>query len=438
MKRSWQAFFLLLVSNQLAAQTPLTLEEALEVARQNNLQLRKQEQRQKQAELDVAIKRGQLLPAVDAGATAVYASELAQFEFPFSLPGGQQPHVELHLLDRKELSIGVRQPIFTGWRLNTQVALAKTGQASEQTRLTLLQQQTAYQVHLLFYQAENLKKENQIQQTSLARLAAQLEQTRDLFFNAQALAYDTLQVFNQALQIDIQMKQNQRDLRLLNLQMARLLDLTEIRPLADLALPDLPTAVLQPDSMKQIARRQRPEVHSVSLAQQAAQLNRKLARGNYFPEIGAEARYYYAKPGVNPFANEWMDYATFGMNLQWNLWRWNQDRHRIQTAEVELNRLQLEEQELLRTIDYEVEKNWENMQLAAEQNRLAERLLAQQQERYRIVITQQREGLATTNDVIVAEADLTQAESQVQRTLIQYYLAQTEMQLAAGVLGLSD
>jgi outer membrane protein TolC len=416
----------------------LPLEEALQLARQNNLQLRKQEQKQKQAELEVAIKRGQLLPSVEVSATAAYTSELAQFEFPFSLPSGQQPHIELHLFDRKELSIGVRQPIFTGWRLNTQVALAKTAQASEQTRLTLLQQQTAYQVYLLFYQAENLKKESQIQQTSLERLAAQLDQVRNLFLNAQALAYDTLQVFNQSLQISIQMEQSQRDLRLLNLQMARLLDLSEVRPLAELVLPTLPTAVLHRDSVKQIARQQRPELRGVSLAQQAAQLNRKLARGNYFPEIGAEARYYYAKPGVNPFANEWMDYATLGMNLQWNLWRWNQDRHRMQTAEVEFNRLQLEEEELLRAIDYEVEKSWENMQLAAQQNRLAERLLAQQRERYRIVITQQREGLATTNDVIIAETDLTQAESQVQRTLIQYYLAQTEMQLAAGVLGLSD
>ena len=438
MKRQWRALFVLFVSSQLAAQTPLALEEALRLARQNNLQLRRQEQKQRQAELEVAIKNGQLLPAVDLSATAVYASELAQFDFPFVLPGGQQPHVELHLIDRKELSIGVRQPIFTGWRLNTQVALAKTAQATEQTRLSLLQQQTAYQVYLLFYQAENLKKENQIQQTSLERLAAQLEQVRQLFRNAQALAYDTLQVFNQTLQIGIQMEQNRRDLRLLNLQMARLLDLPESRPLADLALPALPAAVLQPDSIKQVARQLRPELRGVSLAQQAAQLNRKLARGNYFPEIGAEARYYYAKPGVNPFANEWMDYATLGMNLQWNLWRWNQDRHRMQTAEVEFDRLLLEEQELLREIDYEIEKSWENMQLAAQQSRLAERLLAQQQERYRIIVTQQREGLATTNDVIVAEADLTQAESQVQRTLIQYYLAQTEMQLAAGVLGLSD
>ena len=165
---------------------------------------------------------------------------------------------------------------------------------------------------------------------------------------------------------------------------------------------------------------------------------RKLARGPYFPEVGAAARYHYGKPGINPFVNEWMNYATVGVNLQWNLWRGNQDRNRVQTAEVEFNRLKLEEEQLLRAIDYEVESSHENMKLAAQQNRLAAQLLAQQQERYRIVTTQQRNGFATTNDVIVAESDLTQAELQEQRTLIQYYLAQTEMRLAAGALGASQ
>jgi outer membrane protein TolC len=88
----------------------------------------------------------------------------------------------------------------------------------------------------------------------------------------------------------------------------------------------------------------------------------------------------------------------------------------------------------LRSIDYEVERSWENANFAAKQIQLAERLLAQQQERYRIVSTQQREGVATTNDVIVAEADLTQAELQLQRALIQYYLSQSEMALATGVI----
>ncbi len=333
--RFWGATIVLLVfAGMSQAQTPLALDEALHLARQNNLQLQKQQQKQRIAELEVAINRGQRLPALDLSATTSYTDEVARLDIPLDrlglpLPSNAvQPRIELGGHDRTDIAVGVRQPIFTGSRLSTQVELAQTAFESEQTRLEVLQQQTAYQVYLLFYQAQSLKKERKIQEASLSRLSVQLQQTRNLFSAAQAMAYDTLQVYNQ-----------------------------------------------------------------------------------------------------------WMGYGTVGVSLQWNLWRGNQDRHRVEAAEVEYNRLTLEERELLRSIDYEVERSWENAKFAAGQIELAERLLAQQQERYRIINAQQREGVATTNDLIVAESDLTQAEVQLQRALIQYYLAESEILLATGVIG---
>jgi outer membrane protein TolC len=414
------------------AQTPLGLDEALRLARQNNLQLQKQQQKQKLADLELAIKRGQLLPSLDFSASSSYTDEIAAFDLPFTFPGGTSPRIELGGHERSDLAVGIRQPIFTGFRLRTQVKLAKTALESEASRLALLNQQTSLQVHLIFYQAQSLKKERRIQEASLKRLSVQLDQTRTLFRNAQVMAYDTLQVYNQALQLKIQMEQNRRDQRIVDLQMSRLLDLPETRPLAEADLQKPAESFRSLDGLKQIARRQRPELTAVRLSQQSAQLNKKLASGTYYPEIGAEAKYHYAKPGINQFENEWMDYATIGVGLQWNLWRGNQDRRRAEQAEVEYDRLALEERELLRSIDYEIEKSLENLDYAVKQIGLTEELLAQQQERYRIITVQQREGVATTNDMLVAESDLTTAELQWQRALIQYYVSQTELLLATG------
>lgn len=438
MKKILTALFFLLIAGFVEAQTPLTLDEALQLVRQNNLQLQKQQQKQKISELEAAAKRGQRWPSLDLGATTSYTGEIAKLDIPIEKlglplpPNFSQPRIELGGHDRTDLSIGLRQPIFTGGKLHTQVELAQAAVESEQTRLTLLLQQSAYQTYWLFYQAQSLKKERKIQEASLARLEVQLQQARSLFRAAQVMAYDTLQVFNQTLQVKIQLEQNQRDQRLIDLQMARLLNLAVTRPIAeiDLVQPAAVRSVL--DSLKQQALQHRPELSVIRLGQRSAQLSRKLAQATYWPDLGAEAKYHYGKPGLNQVANEWMDYSTIGVNLQWNLWRANQDRHRIQAAEVELNRLTLEERELLRNIDYDVEKGWENAAFAVKQIQLAERLRAQQQERYRIVSTQQREGVATTNDVIIAEGDLTQAELQWQRALIQYYLAQSEILLAIG------
>ncbi len=422
------------------AQPALSLDEALRLARANNLQLKKQEQRQKFAALEVAIKRGQRLPSLEVSAMTSYTDEIAKLDIPIGNlglplpPNFTAPSVELGGHDRTDFALGVRQPIFTGGRLRTQVDLAKTALQGEETRLALVQQQTAYQIHLLFYQAQNLKKEGKIQLASLNRLTTQLTQTRHLLNAKQVVAYDTLQVFNQALQVKILLEQNLRDQRLVDLQMARVLDLSEARPIAESELPQVGEPRFRLDSLQQAARRARPELRGVQLSQQSALLNRKLARGNFLPEIGAEAKYHYGKPALNQVADEWMDYTTVGVSLQWNLWRGKQDQHRVEEAEVEHTRLTIEERELLRNVAYEVERSWENMKFAARQIALAEQLLAQQQERYRIVSTQQREGVATTNDVIVAEADLTQAELQLQRALIQYYVSQSEMRLATGTI----
>jgi len=440
MKKILTTLIFLLVAGFASAQTPLTLDEALQLVRQNNLQLQKQQQKQKIAELDAAVKRGQRWPSLDLGATASYTDEVAKLDIPiekFGLPlppNFSQPRIELGGHDRTDLAIGLRQPIFTGGKLRTQVELAQTAVESEQTRLALLRQQTAYQTYWLFYQAQSLKKERKIQEASLARLEVQLQQARSLFRAAQVMAYDTLQVFNQTLQLKIQLEQNQRDQRLVDLQMARLLNLATVRPIAEINLSQPPEFRPVLDSLKQQALQHRPELSGIRLGQRSARLSRILAKATYLPDVGAEAKYHYGKPGLNQVENAWMDYSTIGVNLQWNLWRANQDRRRVEAAEVELSRLTLEERELQRNIDYDVEKGWENAAFAVKQIQLAERLRAQQQERYRIVSTQQREGIATTNDVIVAEADLTQAELQWQRALIQYYLAQSEILLATGAI----
>lgn len=434
MKKFLLSMLVILGIGTVRAQTPLGLEEALRLAKQNNLQLQKQQQKQKLADLEVAIKRGQLLPSLDLSATSSYTDEIARLDVPFILPGGQLPQIELGGHDRTDLAIGIRQPLFTGFRLSTQVSLAKTALESESSRLALLNQQTTMQVYLLFYQAQSLKKERGIQEASLKRLSVQLDQTRTLFQNAQVMAYDTLQVYNQTLQLKIQIEQNRRDQRLVDLQMARLLDLPETRTITETDLQKPQEAVRSLESLKQTARRQRPELSTIHLGQRAAELNQKLARGSYYPEIGAEAKYHYAKPGLNQVADEWMDYTTIGVNLQWNLWRGNQDRNRAQQSVVEYNRLTIEERELLRSIDYDVEKSLENLNYAVKQIQLTEELRAQQQERFRIITVQKREGVATTNDMLVAEADLTLAELQWQRAMIQYYVSQTELLLATGSL----
>ena len=421
----------------LFAQTPLTLEEALHLAKQNNLSLKKQSESQRIAKLQEWVQQANRLPTVDLSFSGTYFSETNKIDLgevggPFGLPDVQ---VELGGHDRYEMQLGIRQPIFTGLRLKSQVELAKTASLSEAAKFEVLSNEIYHNVHLVFYQVQSLYTQRKILDASLRRLQIQFENVRNLYQAAQAMAFDTLQVYNGTLSIKIEIENNRLQQSLARLQMARLLDLPGSRPIAEMDLPQ-PTGEgtnLQQLQLQAVSKR--AELETVRLAQNSALLQQKLARSTFFPAVYGQANFHYAKPGLNPVLKQWMNYFSAGATLQWNVWRWGGDRHKVEEAQVLHHRLQLEEKEQLRTVSYEVEEGFEKLRFSLEEWRLAEELQSQQAERYRIVSVQHQNGVASTNELVTAEADLTRAELQSQQALIRYYAHLADLRRAVGSIG---
>lgn len=420
--------------SSLPAQTPLTLNDALRLAKQNNLRLKQQSETQRIAKLEEWVQQANRLPTLDLSFSGSYFSETNKIDLgevggPFGLPDVQ---VELGGHDRYEMQLGIRQPIFTGFRLKSQVELAKNASLSEAAKFDVLSNEIYHRVHLLFYQVQSLYTQRKILDASLQRLQIQLQNIRNLFEAEQAMAFDTLQVYNGTLSIKIEIENNQLRQNLARLQIARVLDLPDSRPIAEM---DLSRPTGEGDNLVQLQQEavsKRAELETVRLAQNSALLQEKLARSTFFPSIFGQANFHYAKPGLNPVLNEWMNYFSIGGTLQWNLWRWGGDRNKVEEARVLHNRLQLEEREQLKTVSYEVEEGFENLRFSLEEWRLAEELQSQQAERYRIVSVQHENGVATTNDLVTAEADLTRAELQTQQALIRYYIHVADLKRAVG------
>lgn len=416
------------------AQTSITLEEALELVHQRNLQLRLQALQQKSAGLDQAISRAQRLPSVQVQTQVQLTDEVARFDLPVQVTQGRLVQIELGGHERVEAAIVVKQPLFTGFRLQTQAEIAEVVVAGEAVELERLRQVLRGQVYQLFFTWQRLSLEQRVQAASKRRLESQLALLRNLYGSGQALAVDTMRVFNQTLLVDLQQAELEKRKRLVALQLTRLLDLQRPRPLAERQVPATPGRILSLDSLKALALQQRPEVQRLQLEIRRATLQQKLARAAFYPIIQAEAGYVYSKPGLNQVANEWMDFFRAGISLQWNLWRGGQDRYRVEQAEVVQNQLSLRRRDVVQGILYEVEKSWEEVGFAARQIELAERIRLQQYDRYRVVSEQAALGQVTTSEVIAAESDLTQAELQVQNARIDYELARVELLFAVGSL----
>ncbi|MFQ6114198.1 MAG: TolC family protein [bacterium] len=416
------------------SQAPLDLQEALQLAEQNNLKLKQQEASERAARLEELVRKTQRLPSLDFSLTSSYLSEINEIDISQAVPFAPAARVQLGGHDRSELILGVRQPVFTGFRIQSQLELARNATLTEQSKVDGLANEIYHQVHLVFYKAQSLYNQRRILEASLKRLNIQLEHVRNLYNAAQVMAFDTLQVYNQALSVEIELRKNRLAIKLTNLQMARLLDLEEVRPIADKQLDRPSGDDIDLSRLKAEAFQKRAQLKTVRLAQRGMLIQQKLARSNYYPNVFASANFHYAKPGLDPVANNWMDYFSVGINIQWNLWRWQGDQKRVEEFQVMYNQLTLEERELLRAIDYEVEESFENLNFSLREMQLAEELQAQQAERYRIISVQHQNGIASTNELITAETDLTRAELQTQQALIKYYIYWADLKKAVGII----
>lgn len=416
------------------AQQEVDLNQALRIAREKNLTLLQQKSAERIARLEERVRQSQRLPSLDVSLSSLYFSEVNEIDLSRTI-GIPDRRVQLGGHDRTELQVSVRQPIFTGYRIESGVDLARNRTLSERVKFELLSDEVLHRVYLLYYQAKSLDNQKEILQASLERLGVQLQNVRNLFQAAQAMAFDTLQVYNQRLAVQIDLENNRSARRLTDLQMARLLDLPAVHIVVTAPLPRPASALPTLEELKSQAAQKRPELRRVQLAREEANIQQRLARAAYFPAVFAQANLHYAKPGLDPVQNEWMTYFSAGVSLQWNLWRWKGDRRKVEEFVVLNNRLSLEQRELLRGIENEVAESYEKLSLALKQLRLAEQLQAQQEERYRIVSVQHRTGLASTNELITAETDLTRAQLQTQQALVSYYIHRANLRKAVGTIG---
>ncbi len=419
------------------SQAPLTLSEALRLAQERSLKLQQQRATQAAAQLRTEASKTARLPSVGVSGFSFYLSQVPQINFGAvgPVPG---PAVRLggHIWSNYTLSL--QQPIFTGFRIQSQIQLAETAELSEAARLRLHTNEVSHQVTLLFYQAQNRRTNLEILETSVRRLDLQLQNVRNLFEAAQVMAFDTLQVYNQKLAVHIQLENAALEHRLALLQLARLLDLPEVRPVAALRLekPDRPGYALE--QLQRQALENRPELESVRLGLAAAEIRTKLARATYYPNISIAANYHVARPGLDPVANQWMDFFSVVLNVDWNLWRWGGDRKQVEAAQADRNRLSLQERELLRTIEYQVSESYQRLMVSFDEIEMAEQLVRQETERYDLVALQHEQGVASTNDLIAAETDLRKSELQFELALLKYYVNEANLRFAVGNMGALD
>ncbi|MEZ4701121.1 MAG: TolC family protein [Rhodothermales bacterium] len=199
------------------------------------------------------------------------------------------------------------------------------------------------------------------------------------------------------------------------------------------ALPGLPV-----DSLETLARRLRPEVQALDLAEARAEAQVALARKAALPELGVNVTYFDLAPANRPPGAPGRDALALGVSLSVPLHR---DRVRAQETEARLrgDQVRARQEALASAISTQLTDAWHQVRLESEQVALLRDALIPRAETTRqAALSAYATGAAPFLDLLDAERMLFSLDLALEEARYRYLNAHAALERALGVSSLND
>lgn len=376
------------------------------------------------------------LPVLTAGGSAAYRSSVPEFAAPLSGPG--QPGVVLFpdIRTVAALTLEASQPLYTGGSVTArrEVAKAELAAAEEnaaQVRLELrLAARVAYWQAVAGLAGVNIATHHLQRATSLAQDARTLRQA-GLAVEADVLAAEAAVAAASlaAVRADRAAGDAMAGLRSL-LGLPR----NAAVHLADSAPPPPPPTPAELDALQALARRQRPELEALRARTAALAARTQAARAGARPTVSAQAAWELARPNPRflPLTDRWNDSWSVGLGARWTVWDGGRTSAAAASLEAERQAAHAELAEWERRVDLEVEQARAGLLTELAATAAAEASRAAAAARLQATRDRYSVGLATTTDVLDAQAQLATAEGEQVLAAVAARLAVARLERAVG------
>lgn len=411
----------------------LRLEDCLNLALEQNANIRNAQTGIQIPEQQQAAIRAGLLPQVNVSGNYQYYLEVPRQMIPasaFGGPEGQFTAAQFGVPLNLNTSLQATQVLYSK-SLLLALRQADTGKEIARLQLRSAQEDVVYNVSAAFYNAQTLAKQIAFLEGNLASLEKVTQTTRLLAEQqlATPVSVQRLQLQQENLHNQVQNLSDSytQTLHLLQLLMG-IPQTEEIR---------IDTAIRVPGSVElAVAPAQRTELQLLDKQKGINLLEQQRISAEALPTVAAFGSYSYAgfgKFGDNSLLKFYPSSAV-GISLQWNLFDGLGRRAKRAQKDLEFRQLENRQAFLRENIDMERANAWNNIisgQRALEASessvQLAEKVLEQ-------TSLQLREGLANITDLLNAENALREAQTNYLSALIKLRSAQLEMDKATGHL----
>jgi outer membrane protein len=430
------AITLIVLSDLVYAQAPLTLDEAISIGLEKNHSLKISMLKAKSVgEVRIEEMQANRLPSLKLYGTYTRLSDITQSAIAIPIPGVPPFSFQTYLPNNYAFRLSVQEPIFTGFRLqNLQLAAEHTSNAA-QADVRTDQRSLVFQIRLQYWTLYKLQKTLEAVNKNLEEANAHLIDIRSKLVNGTVLPNDTLKMQVQVSNNELRKIQTEKDIRI---AMASLMNTLGLPLDNSITLATEPDAAAPPQQsfsglIKQ-AKFNRSELTALDERIEAGKANVIAARSMLYPQVSVGGNLYYSNPNQRYFPVQDAFKATWdaSINLSWDLWTWNIAGLQAEQARYNMEQIQESRKQVEDAIELEVTQSYLNMLTSESQIRVAKISVAQAVENLRVVNMQYSKGVANTTDVIDAETAELQAEINLATTIADLNISKAQLAKSIG------
>lgn len=443
--------FLLILTLSVSAEevNTLTLEESLQVAKQNNLSIQAAEQKLRSAEAQVNMARAALLPRLSANGNYTYFRDVqksviqAEGGFGFPIPGEDMNEMSTPTMDNEadliELEFGAHhnvqgtltltQPIFAWGRYYYGYQAANLGYKAAEEELNTAFEKLRLDVYEAFYRVLIAQELVKVAEQSVTHVEKQLGIAQTSFDAGATTNFDVLRAKVQLANTESLLIRAKNGVitaknlyrTVLNLPLS---DEISVEGSFETTAPQL-----QLDELVRLAIENRPEVNRSQFNEQAGQKQLKIAKTRYLPDLSFFSNYQMSH---NERLTEMNRIWSLGLQINIPIFDGFASQAAVKQNESVLRQLQLATKQTTTSVEFEVRNAFLALLEAKTLIDVQRETVTQAEESVRIATIQFENGIITTVELTDTQLALMQAKVNSLQAQHDYVVGLARLEKAIG------
>lgn len=386
----------------------LTLQQAIDLGIANSKNLKLSQNKINQSIARLAVVKDNALPSANASFLYNHA------EIPtntLSIGGGNP----IYLPSRADAFVGtaaVQEVIYAGGKYKYAQKSTKILTDVAKLDADKNKEEVSYAVINTYFSLFKVMQSKKVVAQNLESIASQLKQAQRFFEQGIVTKNDVLRFQLQQANVSLTELEIENNRKIINYNLDILLGLPEDTEIA-IAENELPLPTVQPlSNYISSAFTNRQELQQLDLQNKVADYNIKTTKANTRPTFGVGSNLYYINPsgGFIPASEQFIVPITVGATVSWNVASlWN-NKNKVAEAKIQQQEIGLQKEVLSDNVKTELNRNYQNYQLAIKKISVLETSIAQATENDRLLASKYRNNIASVTDRIDAETLLYQAK----------------------------